>query len=186
MSHIDDNYSANGRSKTTIIHIEPPKVFQTERELGTAIDVTGILTVLAITAFAGGTSFVGALIALKRNFSEQQVLTFTAFGEGILMAAAVFEMVIEAETELGIVITIFTFLGGAIILTLANVIAVKKRRWSRAWYRTGFNSRIPCYRSIHRGCWSCNGISDFNRNTECSGRNCIISRNDDRKDSIPQ
>ncbi len=188
MSHIDDNYSANGQSKTTIIHIESPKVFQTERELGTAIDVTEILTVLAITAFAGGTSFVGAMIARKRNFSEQQMLTFTAFGAGILMAAAVFEMVIEAETELGIGITIFAFLGGAIIFTLADVIAEKKRRWSWdfAWYWTGFNSRIPCYRSIHRGCWSCNGISDLNRNTECSGRNCIISRNDDRKDSIPQ
>jgi len=42
------------------------------------------------------------------------------------MAAAVFEMVIEAETELGIGITIFAFLGGAIIFTLADVIAEKK------------------------------------------------------------
>lgn len=85
-----------------------------------------ILTVLAITSFAGGTSFVGALIARKINFSEQLVLSFTAFGAGILMAAAVFEMVIEAETELGITITLLAFLGGAVIFTVADVIAEKR------------------------------------------------------------
>jgi len=90
------------------------------------IDITEILTVIAITAFAGGTSFVGALFARKRNFSEQQVLFFTAFGAGILMAAAVFEMVIEAEEHLGIVFTILAFLAGSIIFTLADVIAEKK------------------------------------------------------------
>jgi hypothetical protein len=51
--------------------------------------------VIAITTFAGGTSFLGALIARKRNFSEQQILFFTAFGAGILMAAAIFGMVID-------------------------------------------------------------------------------------------
>jgi ZIP family zinc transporter len=66
------------------------------------------------------------LLARKRNFSEQQVLFFTAFGAGILMAAAVFEMVIEAEKTLGIAITLLAFLGGAIIFTLADVIAEKK------------------------------------------------------------
>jgi zinc transporter, ZIP family len=66
------------------------------------------------------------LLARKRNFFEQQVLFFTAFGAGILMAAAVFEMVVEAETTLGIAITLLAFLGGAIIFTLADVIAEKK------------------------------------------------------------
>lgn len=99
---------------------------QAGRELRTAIDVIEILTVLAITSFAGGTSFVGALIARKINFSEQLVLSFTAFGAGILMAAAVFEMVIEAETELGITITLLAFLGGAVIFTVADVIAEKR------------------------------------------------------------
>ncbi|MGI0000720.1 MAG: hypothetical protein ACRD6Q_05805, partial [Nitrososphaeraceae archaeon] len=69
---------------------------------------------------------MGALIARKRNFSEQQVLFFTAFGAGILMVAAVFEMVIEAEEHLGIVFTILAFLAGAIIFTLADIIAEKK------------------------------------------------------------
>jgi ZIP family zinc transporter len=82
--------------------------------------------VIAITTFAGGTSFLGALIARKRNFSEQQILFFTAFGAGILMAAAIFEMVIEAETSLGITFTMLAFLAGAIIFTLADIIAEKK------------------------------------------------------------
>src|ERR687897_2271048 len=99
---------------------------QAGRELRTAVDVIEILTVFAITSFAGGTSFVGALIARKINFSEQVVLSFTAFGAGILMAAAVFEMVIEAETELGITITLLAFLGGAVIFTVADVIAEKR------------------------------------------------------------
>lgn len=81
---------------------------------------------IAITTFAGGTSFLGALIARKRNFSEQQILFFTAFGAGILMAAAIFEMVIEAETSLGITFTTLAFLAGAIIFTLADIIAEKK------------------------------------------------------------
>ena len=42
------------------------------------------------------------------------------------MAAAVFEMVIEAEERLGIVFTILAFLAGSIIFTLADVIAEKK------------------------------------------------------------
>ena len=81
---------------------------------------------IAITTFAGGTSFLGALIARKRNFSEQQILFFTAFGAGILMVGAIFEMVIEAETSLGITFTTLAFLAGAIIFTLADIIAEKK------------------------------------------------------------
>ena len=66
------------------------------------------------------------MLARKRNFSEPHVLFFTAFGAGILIAAAVFEMVIEAETTLGIATTLLAFLGGSIIFTLADVIAEKK------------------------------------------------------------
>jgi ZIP family zinc transporter len=66
------------------------------------------------------------LLARKRHFSEPQVLFFTAFGAGILIAAAVFEMVIKAETTLGIATTLLAFLGGSIIFTLADVIAEKK------------------------------------------------------------
>ena len=66
------------------------------------------------------------MLARKRNFSEPQLLFFTAFGAGILIAAAVFEMVIEAENTLGIATTLLAFLGGSIIFTVADVIAEKK------------------------------------------------------------
>jgi zinc transporter, ZIP family len=62
----------------------------------------------------------------KKRFSEQHVLFFTAFGAGILMAAAVFEMVIEAEKNLGVTLTILAFLAGAIIFTIADILAEKK------------------------------------------------------------
>lgn len=61
------------------------------------IDLIDIIRVVAICAFAGGTSFVGGLIAKFINFSDRQVLFFTAFGAGILISAAIFAMVIEAE-----------------------------------------------------------------------------------------
>jgi ZIP family zinc transporter len=54
------------------------------------------------------------------------VLTLTAFGAGILIAAAVFEMVIEAEKSIGITLTLIAFLAGAILFTIADMIAEKK------------------------------------------------------------
>jgi hypothetical protein len=39
-----------------------------------------ILKVIAITAFAGGTSFLGVYIAKHVRFAEQHILTLTAFG----------------------------------------------------------------------------------------------------------
>jgi ZIP family zinc transporter len=50
----------------------------------------------------------------------------TAFGAGILISAAIFEMVIEAEKSIGIISTLLFFILGAIIFTIADVIAVKK------------------------------------------------------------
>jgi zinc transporter, ZIP family len=50
----------------------------------------------------------------------------TAFGAGILISAAIFEMVIEAEKSIGIISTLLFFLLGAIIFTIADVIAVRK------------------------------------------------------------
>ena len=91
-----------------------------------SIDILDILRVIAICAFAGGTSFAGALIARYINFSERKVLFFTAFGAGILIAAAIFGMIIEAEKTLGIVMTLCAFLAGSIIFTIADVLAEKK------------------------------------------------------------
>ena len=91
-----------------------------------AISFTDILTVIGITLFAGGTSFIGALIAKYVNFSPSVILFLTAFGAGILISAAIFEMVIEAEKSIGIISTLLFFILGAIVFTIADVIAVKK------------------------------------------------------------
>ena len=91
-----------------------------------SIEVVDVLRVIAICAFAGGTSFAGGLIARYINFSERQVLFFTAFGAGILISAAIFGMVIEAERTLGVVLTLGAFVAGSIIFTIADVLAEHK------------------------------------------------------------
>jgi zinc transporter, ZIP family len=91
-----------------------------------AFSALDILRVIAITTFAGGTSFLGVYIGKRIRFTDQQVLTLTAFGAGILIAAAVFQMVIEAEKSIGITITLITFLAGAALFTIADMIAEKK------------------------------------------------------------
>ena len=91
-----------------------------------SVEIIDILRVVAICAFAGGTSFAGGLIARYINFSDNQVLFFTAFGAGILISAAIFGMVIEAEKTLGIILTLSAFVAGSIIFTLADVIAERR------------------------------------------------------------
>jgi zinc transporter, ZIP family len=94
--------------------------------MSVAISFTDILMVMGITLFAGGTSFIGALIAKYVNFSTSVILFLTAFGAGILISAAIFEMVIQAEKTIGIVPTLLFFILGATIFTIADIIAVKK------------------------------------------------------------
>jgi ZIP family zinc transporter len=94
--------------------------------MSAAISFTDFFTVICITLFAGGTSFIGAIIAKYVNFSTSVILFLTAFGAGILISAAIFEMVIEAEESIGIISTLLFFILGAIIFTIADVIAVKK------------------------------------------------------------
>jgi zinc transporter, ZIP family len=91
-----------------------------------AFSALDILRVIAITAFAGGTSFLGVYIGKRMRFTEHHVLTLTAFGAGILIAAAVFEMVIEAEKNIGITLTLIAFLAGAVLFIIADMIAEKK------------------------------------------------------------
>jgi ZIP family zinc transporter len=91
-----------------------------------SVEIIEILRVIAICAFAGGTSFAGGLMARFINFTERQVLFFTAFGAGILISAAIFGMVIEAERTLGIVMTLGAFVAGSIIFTIADILAEHK------------------------------------------------------------
>jgi ZIP family zinc transporter len=88
-----------------------------------SLEVLDILRVIALLSFAGGTSFLGALISKYKKFGDQQILFLTAFGAGILISAAIFEMVVEAEKIIGITLTLLFFIGGSIIFTVADVIA---------------------------------------------------------------
>ena len=91
-----------------------------------SLEVLDILRVTALISFAGGTSFLGALISKYKKFGDQQVLFLTAFGAGILISAAIFEMVVEAEKIIGITLTLLSFIGGSIIFTIADVIAERR------------------------------------------------------------
>ncbi len=89
-------------------------------------EIIDIINVIALSAFAGGTSFIGALMSKYINFAEPQILFLTAFGAGILMSAAIFGILFEAEKIIGITMTLICFLSGAVIFTIADVIAVRK------------------------------------------------------------
>jgi zinc transporter, ZIP family len=91
-----------------------------------SLEVLDILRVIALLSFAGGTSFLGALISKYKKFGDQQILFLTAFGAGILISAAIFEMVIEAEKIIGITLTLLSFIGGSIIFTIADVMAERR------------------------------------------------------------
>ena len=91
-----------------------------------SLEVLDILRVIALLTFAGGTSFLGALISKYKKFGDQQILFLTAFGAGILISAAIFEMVVEAEKIIGITLTLLSFIGGSIIFTIADVMAERR------------------------------------------------------------
>ena len=85
-----------------------------------------VFTVIGITSFAGGTSFIGAVIAKYIHFSTSVLLFLTAFGAGILISAPIFEMVIQAEKSIGLISTLVSFIFGAIIFAIADVITTRK------------------------------------------------------------
>ncbi|HYG00499.1 MAG TPA: hypothetical protein VD815_10430 [Candidatus Saccharimonadales bacterium] len=85
-----------------------------------------IIRTIALTAFAGFTSFLGIYLAKKINFSRKVVLALTSFGAGILIAAAIFEMVIEAEKLVGLLWTIVAFIAGAVLFSFVDWLAEKK------------------------------------------------------------
>jgi zinc transporter, ZIP family len=91
-----------------------------------AISFTDIFMVIGITLFAGGTSFIGAIIGKYVHFSTSVILFLTAFGAGILISAAIFGMVIQAEKSIGVIQTFLFFIFGSIIFTIADVIATRK------------------------------------------------------------
>ena len=85
-----------------------------------------IVQTIALTSFAGFTSFLGIYLAKKINFSRRAVLALTSFGAGILIAAAIFEMVVEAEKLVGLLLTIIAFISGAVLFSFLDWLAEKK------------------------------------------------------------
>jgi zinc transporter, ZIP family len=90
------------------------------------VEAADMLRVVALAAFAGGTSFLGALLSRYIRFRSGQILFLTSFGAGVLISAAIFEMVIEAEEAIGILATMIFFVIGSIIFTVADVIAERR------------------------------------------------------------
>lgn len=73
------------------------------------INIDDILLVIGISAFAGGTSFVGALLGKFVKFKNDHLLFLTAFGAGTLISAAVFGMVIQSEKTIGVFFTLLVY-----------------------------------------------------------------------------
>ena len=90
------------------------------------IEPSDILRTIALTAFAGFTSFLGIYISKRINFSQRHIRAFTSFGAGILVSAAIFEMAIEAEKLIGLVLTFVSFIGGSIVFTLLDWMAERR------------------------------------------------------------
>lgn len=94
--------------------------------IGLNIGSFEIIQTIALTSFAGFTSFLGIYMAKRINFSRRAVLALTSFGAGILIAAAIFEMVVEAEKLVGLLVTIIAFIAGAILFSFLDWLAEKK------------------------------------------------------------
>lgn len=77
----------------------------------------------------GGALVLGALVAWFVRVPRDVVAVVMAFGAGVLMAAAAFELMDEAEQTGGLLATSVGFLGGAVVYVLAN--AVLARRGAR-------------------------------------------------------
>ncbi|MET9224546.1 ZIP family zinc transporter [Lentzea sp. NPDC003310] len=73
----------------------------------------------------GGALVVGALIAWFVRVPRDVVAVVMAFGAGVLIAAAAFELVDEAEKTGGLLATTTGFLGGAVVYVLANVVLAR-------------------------------------------------------------
>lgn len=73
----------------------------------------------------GGALVVGALVAWFVRVPRDVVAVVMAFGAGVLIAAASFELVDEAERTGGLLVTAAGFLGGAVVYVLANVLLAR-------------------------------------------------------------
>ena len=74
----------------------------------------------------GGALVLGALVAWFVRVPRDVVAVVMAFGAGVLMAAAAFELMDEAEQTGGLLATAVGFLGGAVVYVLANALLARR------------------------------------------------------------
>lgn len=85
-----------------------------------------MLLALMWGGLAGSALFIGALLGLYVKIKKHIVSFIMAFGTGVLMGAATFEMLFESAEHGGIIATSTGFLIGAIVFTIFNVwLAIK-------------------------------------------------------------
>ncbi|MFC0270878.1 ZIP family metal transporter [Metabacillus herbersteinensis] len=77
-------------------------------------------------AIAGSAILLGALLGIYTKIPRKLTGMIMAFGTGVLIGAASFELLSEAVTESGLFITSIGFLGGSLLFTLSEVLISKK------------------------------------------------------------
>ena len=87
------------------------------------VSTIDILRTITLTTFAGFTSFIGMYLSKKINFSNRHILALTSFGAGIRISAAIFGMVVEAKKIVGLTVTVFVFIIGAIPFMALDIVA---------------------------------------------------------------
>lgn len=85
-----------------------------------------MLNALLWGGIAGSAVFLGSLIGILFNIKKYIIGIIMAFGTGILMGAASFELLLDSQERGGIVSTTFGFILGAIVFTIFNLIISKK------------------------------------------------------------
>jgi zinc transporter, ZIP family len=85
-----------------------------------------MLQALLWGGLAGSALFIGAMVGLYFNLKKQIVAYVMAFGTGVLMGAATFEMLFESAENGGLIATVIGFLSGAILFTFINFLLARK------------------------------------------------------------
>ncbi|MRG85637.1 ZIP family metal transporter [Salinibacillus xinjiangensis] len=85
-----------------------------------------MLQALLWGGLAGSALFIGALIGLYFDIPKKIIAYVMAFGSGVLIGAAAFEMLYVAAKEEGLVPTTIGFLAGAALFTIINSLLAKK------------------------------------------------------------
>ncbi|OCL26660.1 hypothetical protein U472_11830 [Orenia metallireducens] len=75
---------------------------------------------------AGSAVFLGSLVGLSFNIEKKIIGFIMAFGTGVLIGAASFELLTQAVEDGGIKLTTIAFIGGALLFTIFNLLIAKR------------------------------------------------------------